>query len=130
MVEPLCAHEEIPGLDAGGHDPLRKFPRVAGETVADVSFAWGVCDQQDADAAVFGAGEWPGEEDEAFRGEGVHERGVVAGAGLLEGAFPVGPGRPGIAGDRRSSSWRLTPSAGSGKGSWLSGPGGPDEPGC
>src|SRR5215831_7748258 len=99
MSEPLYTHEEIPGLDAGGHDPLRKFPRVAGETVADVGFAWAVCDQQDADAAVFGTGEWSGEEDEAFPGEGVHERGVVAGAGLLEGAFPVGPGRPGIAGD-------------------------------
>src|SRR6266702_813287 len=99
MGEPLGADEGVPGLDAGGHDPLREFPWVFGEAAVDVRFAWRACDQQNADAAPFAAGERPGEEDEALLGECVHERGVVAGAGLLKGAFPVGPGRPGIAGD-------------------------------
>ena len=35
-------------------------------------------DQERAEASVFGAGERPGEQDEAFVCERVHERGVVA----------------------------------------------------
>src|SRR5215831_4539693 len=63
--EPLPADEEIPGFDAGGHDLLRKLPRVVSEAAADVRFGWHVCDQQDADAPMFAADKRPGEQDDA-----------------------------------------------------------------
>ena len=72
---------------------LREVPRVVGESSSDVGLVGRIDDQQDADAPVFAAGEWPGEEHEALVCEGVHECCVVVDGWLLEGAFSVCPAR-------------------------------------
>jgi hypothetical protein len=66
--------------------------------VADLVVVVCAHDQQRAQATVLGSGERPGEEDEAFAGEVVHERGVI-GHVRLRGDSVVAPARPRVADD-------------------------------
>ncbi len=68
------------------------------EAAADLVVVVCVDDQQGAQASALGSGEWPGEEDEAFVGEGVHERGVI-GHIRLRGDSALDPARARFADD-------------------------------
>jgi hypothetical protein len=98
--EPLCTDEEIPGLNARGRDLIRCLPRVVGEPSAYVGTAGSLCDEENPDSIVFGAGQRTSEHDYAFVGEPVHEFGVVGHAGLVEGSFAVDPCPACFASDR------------------------------
>jgi hypothetical protein len=63
--ESFCAGEDLPGFDACGEQLFGGYLGVVGEAAVDLGFAVCVHDQQHTDAAVFGSGEWAGEEDEA-----------------------------------------------------------------
>ena len=75
--QPFCADEDLPRLDADSAELLCGRPGIVREAAADLGFAFRIGDQQHPDASPFGAGERPGEEDEAPVRERVHERCVL-----------------------------------------------------
>src|SRR5829696_4277126 len=50
LGDPLRPDDDVPGLDAGDHEPFRVCPGIVGELVPDPVAVFGVDDQQHAQA--------------------------------------------------------------------------------